>query len=86
MRKIFLIFILLLFNLPTFASDEKPGRYFEDQPDVNDDFQIHFIYFYLIIECSAVLPLLIKGHECMTPDTTFFQISSTYTQFKCKKL
>ena len=24
--------------------DKKPGRFFEDQPDVNDDFQIHFIY------------------------------------------
>ena len=26
------------------AADEKPGRFFEDQPDVNDDYQIHFIY------------------------------------------
>ena len=25
-------------------TDEKPGRFFEDQPDVNDDYQIHFIY------------------------------------------
>ena len=24
--------------------DKKPGRFFEDQPDVNDDFQIHVIY------------------------------------------
>ena len=24
--------------------DKKPGRVFEDQPDVNDDYQIHFIY------------------------------------------
>ena len=24
--------------------DTKPGRFFEDQPDVNDDHQIHFIY------------------------------------------
>ncbi len=23
---------------------KKPGRYFEDQPDVNDDFQVHIIY------------------------------------------
>ena len=45
MRKLFLILILFLFSLPTFASDEKPGRFFEDQPDVTDDFQIHFIYF-----------------------------------------
>ena len=44
MRKLFLILILFLFSLPTFASDEKPGRFFEDQPDVSDDYQIHFIY------------------------------------------
>ena len=25
-------------------SDKKPGRYFEDQPDVNDDFQVHIVY------------------------------------------
>ena len=25
-------------------SDEKPGRFFEDQPDVTDNYQIHFIY------------------------------------------
>ena len=24
--------------------DKRPGRFFEDQPDVNDDYQIHFIY------------------------------------------
>jgi len=24
--------------------DKKPGRFFEDQPDVNDDYQVHFIY------------------------------------------
>jgi hypothetical protein len=27
--------------------DTKPGRFFEDQPDVNDDYQIHFIYLLL---------------------------------------
>ena len=26
------------------AMDKKPGRFFEDQPDVNDDYQIHFNY------------------------------------------
>ena len=26
------------------GSDEKPGRSFKDQPDVNDDYQIHFNY------------------------------------------
>ena len=24
--------------------DKRPGRFFEDQPDANDDYQIHFIY------------------------------------------
>jgi len=24
--------------------DKKPGRFFEDQPDVNDDYQVHFLY------------------------------------------
>ena len=27
-----------------FSSNEKGKRYFEDQPDLNDDYQIHFIY------------------------------------------
>ena len=25
-------------------SDKKLGRFFEDQPDVNDDYQIHIVY------------------------------------------
>ena len=28
--------------------DKRPGRFFEDQPDVNDDYQIHFIYLLLL--------------------------------------
>jgi len=44
MKKIILILGLILFNLDVFAKDEKPGRFFEDQPDVSDDYQIHFIY------------------------------------------
>ena len=28
----------------TAKMDKKPGRFFEDQPDVNDDYQIHFNY------------------------------------------
>ena len=38
-----LVLVLILIE-PAFATDEKSGRYFTDQPDVNDDFQIHFIY------------------------------------------
>ena len=42
MKKIFLLLIISLFSSSLFASDEKPGRFFEDQPDVTDDYQIHF--------------------------------------------
>jgi hypothetical protein len=45
MKNIFIFLILIFFTNLTFAADEKPGRFFEDQPDVNDDFQIHLIYF-----------------------------------------
>ena len=44
MKKIISILVFILFSLSVYASDEKPGRFFEDQPDVNDDYQIHFIY------------------------------------------
>ena len=44
MKKILLALLITLFSSSIFASDEKPGRFFEDQPDVTDDYQIHFIY------------------------------------------
>ena len=44
MKKIILTLILLIFSSSVFASDEKPGRFFEDQPDVTDQPQVHFIY------------------------------------------
>ena len=42
-------FLSLLFSICSIvcnanASDKKEGRFFSDQPDVNDDFQIHFNY------------------------------------------
>ena len=43
MKYIFIITLILIFNSAN-ASDLKDGRFFEDQPDTNDDFQIHFIY------------------------------------------
>ena len=43
MKFIFFFLTVILVNL-SFASDKKEGRFFEDQPDTNDDFQIHFIY------------------------------------------
>ena len=44
MKKLFLIFTIIFFSTSLLASDEKPGRFFVDQTDVNDDFQIHIIY------------------------------------------
>ena len=44
MKKILLALLITLFSSSIFASDEKPGRFFEDQPDVTDDYQIHFLY------------------------------------------
>ena len=37
MKKILLTLIIILFSSSLFAADEKPGRYFEDQPDVSKD-------------------------------------------------
>ena len=44
MKKILLTLIIILFSPSLFAADEKPGRYFEDQPDVSKDPKVHFIY------------------------------------------
>ena len=47
MKKILTIIILVLFCTNLYSdneSDKKPGRYFEDQPDITDDYQIHFNY------------------------------------------
>ena len=58
MKKIFIIILSLIPTTNVFAdkcynpvatplileSDKKPGRFFEDQPDVNDDYQIHIVY------------------------------------------
>ena len=39
MENILLIFLFLLLTNISLASDDKPGRFFEDQPDVNDDYK-----------------------------------------------
>ena len=44
MKKILIFFLTFFFTNLTFAADEKPGRFFEDQPDVTNDYQIHFNY------------------------------------------
>ena len=43
-KKILLILTIILFNTFVFAADEKLGRFFEDQPDVTKEPQVHFIY------------------------------------------
>ena len=40
----FLFILSLTFPSLSFSSDQKEGRFFWDQPDVNDDYQIHFNY------------------------------------------
>ena len=45
MKKFLGIVVLGLLWCNISLTDEKPGRFFEDQPDVNDDYQIHLIYF-----------------------------------------
>ena len=46
-RKFIFLFQALaiaFFSWQAMAADEKPGRFFLDQPDLNDDYMIHFIY------------------------------------------
>ena len=43
MKKILLILLTTFFNFSLLA-DEKPGRFFKDQPDITTKPQIHFIY------------------------------------------
>ena len=44
MKNILIIVFTIFFTNLSFATDEKLGRFFEDQPDVTDDYQIHFNY------------------------------------------
>ena len=53
MNKIILALILLIFTSSVFASDEKAERFFEDQPDVTDQPQVHFIYLLNIHQCCS---------------------------------
>ena len=59
MKKFLLIILFFLFANISLASDDKPGRFFEDQPDVNDDYQIHFNY--LLAQDSEDRELDING-------------------------
>ena len=42
MQKILLTFLLTFFSFSLFA-DEKPGRFFKDQPDITKDPQVHLV-------------------------------------------
>ena len=44
MKTILLTLTFIILSSTLFAADDKPGRFFKDQPDVNNDYQIHFIY------------------------------------------
>jgi len=44
LKKVLILLLTFFFTNLTFAADEKSGRFFEDQPDVTDDYQIHFNY------------------------------------------
>jgi uncharacterized protein YacL (UPF0231 family) len=44
LKRLIIFFLIIFFTNLTFAADEKPGRFFEDQPDVSSDYQIHFNY------------------------------------------
>jgi len=64
MKKLLGILVLsVLFSVNAYAGvnemDKKPGRFFEDQPDVTDDYQIHFNY--LLAQDSEDRELDING-------------------------
>ena len=44
LKKLLILFLTFSFTNLTFAADKKPGRFFEDQPDITNEHQIHFIY------------------------------------------
>ena len=79
----FLIFTFVLFCSALFASDEKPGRFFDDQPDVTDDYQIHFIY--LLAEKTKDKERDINGwveKEVKKIDDLFFKMTGDKQRLK----
>ena len=83
MKKILLILTIILFNTFVFAADEKPGRFFEDQPDVTDDYQIHFIY--LLAKKTKDKERDINGwieKEVKKIDDTFFKMTGDKQRLK----
>ena len=43
LKKLIYIFLFIIFRCTVFAAEEKPGRFFEDQPDV-EEYNTHTIY------------------------------------------
>ena len=59
MKKILLTLMISIFTSSIFAADKKPGRFFEDQPDVTDDHQIHFNYVLAAVVISGAIQVLL---------------------------
>lgn len=69
------------------ASDEKSGRFFEDQPDVTDDFQIHFNYLLATDSEDRELDIngkmeaiVLKMNDVMEKATASHKIGSQFNQ------
>ena len=83
MKKLLLILSIIFFSTSLFASDEKPGRFFDDQPDVTDDFQIHFIY--LLAKKTKDKERDLNGwieKEVKKIDDTFFKMTGDKQRLK----
>ena len=82
MQKILLTFLLTFFSFSLFA-DEKPGRFFKDQPDITKDPQVHFIY--LLNKDSKDNELDINGKmeaELMEVNEKFFEMTKGKQKFR----
>jgi len=76
LKKVLILFLTFFFTNLTFAADEKSGRFFEDQPDVTDDYQIHFNY--LLVADSEDREMDINGKmEKMLLEVTEVMLKAT---------
>ena len=60
--------------------DKKPGRFFEDQPDVNDDYQVHFIYMLTMSDKDRELDINGKIEEYADKMNAIFEKFSKKTK------
>ena len=99
MKKIFINIIALLFistivladhdenksrrDISNLDSDKRPGRFFEDQPDVTDDYQIHLIYFLGPHEKDREYDINGKAEEIIKiADEKFFKATKKKQRYK----